>query len=137
MASFNKINSFVADLANKVHNFSSDSIKVALTASANAPVATNTVLANLTEISYTNCSTRAVTTTSSTQTSGVYSYIAVDLTLTASGTVGPFRYVVLYNDTASSKQLIGWYDYGSNITLANGDTFKIDFDNTNGVFQLT
>ena len=102
-----------------------------------APVATNTVLANITEISYTNCSTRAVTTTSSTQTSGLYKLILVDLVLTASGTVGPFRYVVLYNDTAGSKQLIGWYDNGSAATLGNGDTFTIDFSAANGVIQIT
>ncbi len=136
MATFQKINSFVADVANKVHNLGSDSLTVALTATANAPVATNTVLANLTEISYTNCSTRTITTTSSTQSSGTYKLILVDLVLTASGAVGPFQYVVIYNNTAGSKQLIGWYDYGSAVTLANGDTFTIDFDNVNGVLQL-
>src|ERR1035438_503043 len=111
MASFNKINSFVADIANKVHNLGSDSLTVALTDTA--PVATNTVLANITEISYTNISTRAISTTSSTQSSGTYKLILAALTLTASGAVGPFRYVVVYNNTAGSKQLIGWYDYGS------------------------
>lgn len=136
MATFNKFNSFSAALANKVHNFASDTITVALTAAANAPVATNTVLANLTQVSYTNLSTRVVTTTSSTQTSGTYSYIAADLTLTASGNVATFRYVVLYNATATNSELIGWYDSGSDRVLVNGDTFKIDFDNSNGVFQL-
>lgn len=135
MASYNKFNSFVADVANKVHNLGSDALKVALTDSA--PVATNTVLANITEISYTNLSTRAITTTSSTQASGLYKLILAVLTLTASGAVGPFRYVVIYNDTAGSKQLIGWYDYGAEITLANGDTFTVSFDQTNGLLQLT
>lgn len=135
MATLNKFNIFVADLANKKHNLGADQLTVALTNSA--PVATNTVLANITEISYTNCSTRNITLTSSTQTSGTYSLILVDLTLTASGVVGPFRYVVVYNSTASGGPLIGWYDYGSDITLSNGDTFLLNFDNTNGVFQLT
>lgn len=134
MATLNKINTFVLDVAQKVHNLGSDSLKVALTNTL--PVASNTVLANIAEISYTNCSTRAVTTTSSTQTSGTYKLILADLTLTASGVVGPFRYVVLYNDTASSKQLIGWWDYGVSLTLQSGDTFLIDFDNVNGVFTF-
>jgi hypothetical protein len=110
---------------------------VALTAAANAPVAANTVLANLTQISYTNCSTRNITTTSSAQTSGTYKLVLQDLTLTASGgSVGPFRYVVIYNDTAAADELIAFYDYGSEITLASGETFTIDFDGTNGFLQL-
>jgi len=137
MASFNKFQSFVAAAANKVHNLGSDSLKVAMTAAANAPVNTNTKLADLTEISYTNCSTRAVTVSSSTQSGGTYKLVCADLTLTASGAVGPLRYVVLYNDTATNKELIAWWDYGSEITLANGDTLLVDFDGTNGVFQLT
>jgi hypothetical protein len=136
MASFNKFQSFVAALANKVHNLSSDSLKIALTATANAPVNTNTQLSNLTEISYTNLSARGVTTSSSTQSGGTYKLICNDLVLTASGAVAAFQYVVLYNDTATNKELIGWWDYGSALTLANGETFTIDFDGTNGVFQL-
>ena len=137
MATFNKFNSFVEALAEKSHNLGSDTLTVALTAAANAPVATNTVLANLTQISYTNCSTRAITTSSSAQSSGTYKLVLTDLTLTASGgTVGPFRYVVIYNDTATNDELIGWYDYGSDITLANGETLTIDFDGTNGLLQI-
>lgn len=137
MASFNKFNSFVEALAEKTHNLGSDTLTVALTAAANAPVATNTQLSNLTQVSYTNCSSRAVTTTSSAQTSGTYKLVLADLTLTASGgTVGPFRYVVLYNDTATNDELIGWYDYGSDITLASGETLLIDFDGSNGVLTI-
>ena len=137
MATFNKFNCFVEDLAEKKHNLGSDTLTVALTAAANAPVATNTVLANLTQISYTNCSTRAITTSSSAQSSGTYKLVLTDLVLTASGgTVGPFRYVVIYNDTATNDELIGWYDYGSDITLANGETLTIDFDGTNGLLQI-
>lgn len=135
MATFNKINAFVADIANKVHNLSSDQLTVALTDSA--PVATNTVIANITQISYTNCSTRNITTSSSTQTLGTYKLILNNLTLTASGTVGPFRYIVIYNSTAGSGNLICWYDYGSEITLNNTDTLAINFDATNGLLQLT
>jgi hypothetical protein len=136
MASFNKINSFVENLAEKVHNLQSDTLTVALCAAANAPVATNTVLANLTQASYTNLSSRACTVSSSAQTSGTYKLVVNDLVLTASGAVGPFRYVVLYDDTATNDELIGWYDYGSDISLATGETFTVDFDGTNGVLQL-
>lgn len=137
MATFNKFNSFVEALAEKSHNLGSDTLTVALTAAANAPVASNTVLANLTQASYTNCSTRAITTSTSAQTSGTYKLVLTDLVLTASGgTVGPFRYVVIYNDTATNDELIGWYDYGSDITLASGETLTIDFDGSNGVFTL-
>lgn len=136
MATFNKFNSFVEAAMEKVHNLGSDQLVVALTAAANAPVATNTVLANLTQITYTNLSSRNVTTSSSAQTSGTYKLVLTDLVLTASGAVGPFRYVVLYNDTATNDELIGWWDYGSDVTLANGETFTIDFDGTNGVIQV-
>jgi hypothetical protein len=128
MATFNKFNSFVEALAEKVHNLGSDQLTIALTNSA--PVATNTQLSNITEISYTNCSSRNVTTVSSSQTSGTYSLVTSDLVLTATGTVGPFRYVVLYNNTATNDELIGWYDYGSSITLASSETFTIDFGAT-------
>ena len=139
MATFNKFNQFTEDLAKGVHNLSTGALTVALCAAANAPVATNTVLANLTQISYTNLSSRLVTTTSCVQTSGVLKLILADLVLTASGSVGPFRYVVLYNDTPTSPAdpLIGWYDYGSDLTLLSGETFTIDFDNVNGAITLT
>lgn len=136
MAAYNKFRSFVEAVAEKVHNLGADTLKIALTNAANAPVATNTVLANLTEIAYTNLSARTVTITSSSQTSGTYKLVLQDLVLTASGAVAPFRYVVLYNDTATNKELIAWWDYGSEVTLANGDTFTLDFDGTNGVLQI-
>jgi hypothetical protein len=132
MASFNKFNQFVEDLAKGVHNFTSDStctITVALTAAANAPVAGNAVLADLTQISYTNLSTRVITGAGCEQSSGTVTFSATDLVLTASGAVATFRYVVLYNDdpTSPADPLIGWYDFGSDLTLANGDTLTIDF----------
>lgn len=135
MASYNKFNAFVSDIANKKHNLGSDQLTIALTNTL--PTAANAVLADLTQISYTNLSSRNITTTSSTQTSGTYSLILADLTLTASGAVATFRYVVIYNSTASGGPLIGWYDNGSGVTLANADTFTIDFDNVNGLLQIT
>jgi hypothetical protein len=140
MATFNKFQQFVEDVAEKVHNLGSDTLTIALCAAANAPVATNTVLANLTQISYTNCSARAITTTSSAQTTGTYKLVLQDLVLTASGgDVAAFRYVVIYNDTPTSPAdpLIGWYDYGASVTITNGNSFTIDFDGTNGVLQIT
>lgn len=136
MATFNKFNQFVEDVAEKVHNLGSDALVVAL--SNVAPAAGNSVLVNITEISYTNLSARTVTTSSSVQTSGTYKLVCADLVLTASGAVATFRYVVLYNDTptAPADPLIGWWDYGSGVTLANGETFTVDFDGTNGVLQL-
>ncbi|MBA2347475.1 MAG: hypothetical protein H0V81_04200 [Solirubrobacterales bacterium] len=138
MATFNKFDAFVENLAEGVHNLQTGAITVALTAAANAPVATNTVLANLTQVAYTNLSARVVTITSSAQASGTYKLIGTDLVLTATGAVATFRYVVLYNDTPTSPAdpLIGWYDYGSDVTLANGETFTIDFDGTNGILSL-
>lgn len=98
---------------------------------------TNTVLANLTQIAYTNLSTRNITTVSSAQTTGTYKLVLQDLVLTSTGgPTGPFRYIVIYNDTAASDQLIAWYDYTSSITLQDGETFTIDFDGTNGFLQL-
>jgi hypothetical protein len=137
MATFNKFNSFVEALAEKVHNLGSDDLKVTFTAAANAPVATNTVLANLTQITLTYVDDQALTVSSSSQTDGTYKLIVADKVVTATGgTVGPFRYVVIYNDTATNDELIGWYDYGSEITLAAGETFTIDLNATNGLLQL-
>ncbi len=129
MAVFNKFNAFTEDIAEGVHNLQTGAITVALTAAANAPVAANSVLANLTQVAYTNLSARVVTVSASSQTAGVYSMVGTDLVLTASGAVATFRYVALYNDTptAPADPLIGWYDYGSDVTLANGETFTIDF----------
>lgn len=117
-------------MAEKVHDLGADTLTVALCAAANAPVATNTVLANLTQISYTNLSARTLTVTGSSQTTGTYSLVITDKVLTASGgTVGPFRYAVIYNDTPTSPAdpLICWFDYGSDITLADTETFTLDF----------
>ena len=134
MAAFNKFNSWVEYMTEGA-NIGSDQFTVALTNSA--PVATNTVITDITEISYTNCSARTITTASSAQSSGTQKLTLTDLTLTASGgSVGPFRYVVIFDDTLAGDPLVGWYDYGSSITLASTETLLIDFDGTNGFITV-
>jgi hypothetical protein len=124
-------------LAEKVHNLGADTLTIALTSSANAPISSTTQLSNLTQISYTNLSSRVLTTSASSQTSGTYKLVINDLVLTASGgSVAPFQYVVIYNDTATNDELICWFDYGSSVTLANGETLTLDFDGTNGLLQI-
>lgn len=140
MASFNKFQAFSENLAEKVHSLSADTLKVMLTNTA--PVNTNSVRADLTEISagngYTAGGTQA-TVSASAQTSGTYKLTLADVVFTASGgSIGPFRYAVLYNDTPTSPAdpLIGWWDYGSSVTLADTETFTVDFDASNGVLTL-
>lgn len=132
MAVFNKFQQFAEDLGKGVHNFTSDatcSVTVALTTNANAPVATNSILANLTEIAYTNLSSRVVTGITWEHTTGTAHMTATDLVLTASGAVATFRWAALYNDdpTSPADPLIGFYDYGSDVTLASAETFTFDF----------
>lgn len=138
MATFNKFNSFVEALAEKVHNLGSDTLKILLTNSA--PSASNTVKANLTEISAGNGYTAggtAATVSSSSQTAGTYKLVLADVVFTASGgSIGPFRYAVLYNYTASNDELIGWWDYASSLSVADSETFTVDADPTNGVLTL-
>ena len=134
MASFNKVNSFVEAIAEKVHNLGSDQLVVALTNTAHT--STWTQLSDLTEVSYANLSSRNITTSTSAQTAGTYKLVLTDLTLTATGAVGPFRYIYIYNDTATNDELIGYYDYGSEVSMINGDTFTCDFDASNGVLTI-
>ena len=128
MATYNKFNSFVEALAEKVHNLGSDTLKVALSNASNAPSASADVkLADITTVSVANLDSVTLTVSSSSQTSGTYKLVVADKTMTASGAVGPFRYVIFYNDTAANDELICFFDYGSEVTLASGDTFKLDF----------
>jgi hypothetical protein len=135
MVAFTKLNGFVEHLAEGVHNLQTGALTLALSNTApgseSTPPTGSTaacILANVTQISYTNCSSRVLTTNSSAQSAGTYSLGIANLTLTASGTVGPFRYVYVYNDTPTSPAdpLIGYYDYGSSITLASAETFTFD-----------
>ena len=119
-------------------NLGSDTLKVALTNSA--PLATYNQLSQITQISGTNGYTTggtAATISSSAQTSGTYKLVLADVVFTASGgSIGPFQYAVLYDDTATNDELIGYWDYGTNITLTNGNTFTVDFDPSTGVLTI-
>lgn len=139
MASFNKFNAFVADVANKVHNLGSDTLKIMLTDTA--PVATNTVKSNITEITAANGYTAGGTAagiSTSTQSSGTYKLIpSGNVVFTASGgSIAQFRYAVIYNSTAAGANLIGWWDYGAEVNVTTGNTFTVSLDGTNGILQL-
>jgi hypothetical protein len=138
MAAFTKVNSLTEALAEKVHNLGADSLVVFMCAAASAPLVTYTQLSQVTQISYTNLSSRAITTSSSSQSSGVYKLILTDWVGTASGgPVAGFRYPGIYNDTATNDEILGFYDYGSDLVLASGETFTMDFDGSNGALSLT
>jgi hypothetical protein len=135
MAVFNKFDSFVEAVAEKLHDLGADQLVIAL--SNVAPIATNTQLSNITQVAYTNLSTRNLTRTSSTQTSGLYKLVIADITLTSTGgSTGPFRYITIYNDTSTNDLLIGWYDYGTSLTLNSGESLAVDFDGTNGLLTI-
>lgn len=131
MASFVKYEVFSENLAEKVHNLDADTLKVMLSNAA-PNVATHNVRADSTELStgggYTSGGTDTQNATS--RTGGTTSVTGVDVVFTASGgTIGNFRYVILYNDTPTSPAdpLIGYWDYGSSITLNDTETFTVDF----------
>jgi len=143
MASFTKVNDFVVNLANAM-DLDADTLIVALsntdpTSGTDVTADGNGILANVSQISYTNLSSRTLANVTSTQSSGTYKLSADDLTLTASGgSVAAFRYIVVYDDTPTSPAdpVIGYYDYGTSLTLNDGDTFTIDIG-SNGILTLT
>ena len=136
MATFNKFNDFTEQLIRGVHDWDAHTFKIALTNTApNAadvslltgsshppPAAANGYTAGGTATTITISETTGTTTVSGTQ---------VVFTATAGG-IGPFRYAILYNDTATSPAdaLIGWWDYASSITLADTETYTVKFSNT-------
>ncbi len=128
---------FIEKIAEKVFNIGGDTLVVALCAAAHPPSTANAVLTDLTVISYTNLSARGVTITSSAQTAGVYKLVLAEKVLTASGNVAAFRYVVLYDDTAASDDLIGYIDYGEDMAMIDTETFTITFHPTNGALTFT
>jgi hypothetical protein len=136
MATYNKFNSFPQKLTDKAIAMNADTFKFML--SNTAPVATNAVKTDITQISGVNGYTTDGTATTITESaaSGTVTEKGTAVTWTASGgSIGPLRYVVFYDSTTSD--LIGWWDYGSSITLNSGDTFTVTPDATNGIFQLS
>jgi hypothetical protein len=130
MAAYTKFQQAIEDFYHKVHKCDTDTFQVALCNNANPPsVSLDAVLADIVQIAYTNLSTQVITTTSSGQTTGNFSLVFDDLTLTASGTVAAFQYVVVFNQTSATPDdaLIGFFDYGSDLVLSNGESLTIDF----------
>jgi len=138
VATYQKFNAFVENVAEKVFNLGSDTLKVMLTLTA--PVATNSQKSDLTEIAAGNgysAGGTATTISSSAQSSGTYKLVITDVVFTASGgSFANFRYAVLYDDTATNKELIGFWDYGATLTLTDGNSFTVDFSAANGVIQI-
>jgi hypothetical protein len=138
MATFTKFESFVEALAEKKHDLGADTLKVMLTLTA--PIASNSVKANLTEIAAGNGYTAggtAAALTSSSQTSGTYKLVLGDVTFTASGgSIANFRYAVLYNDTAANDELIGFWDSGATQTITTGNSFVWDADPSTGILTI-
>ena len=139
MATFNKFQDFSEQLVLGIYDFDTNVFKVMLTNVA--PVATNTVKANLTEISAGNGYTAGGNTTTITvsETTGTTTVSGTQVVFTASGgTMATFQYVVLYNDSATNKNLVGWWDNGSTVSLADTETFTVKFSNTSpgAIFTL-
>jgi len=141
VAAFNKYFTFIDELSKAGHNLQTAVFKCALTNTAptqasdtvwNTTVAPAPAAAN----NYT-AGGNSLTTSSATTTSGVFKLVLADTVFTATaGGIGPFRYAILYNSSATNKS-VGYYDYGSSITLNDTETFTVDFDAANGVLTLT
>lgn len=134
MAAFNKYQSFVVELGKGTHKLhaAGDTLKIALTNTA-PNAATHTVRADITELATANGYTQNAAgldiQNDYTGSGGTGTLTAVDVVITASGgTIGPFRYIVAFNDTPTSPAdpLIGWWDYGSSLTLNDTETFTWD-----------
>ena len=140
MATFNKFRAFVEAIGQKKLNLNTDQLNVLLTNTT--PVVTNSIYADIsgTELANGNgyvTGGQQVTNNTYTQTAGVGKLVGDDVTWTATGSMGPFRYVVLYDVTATNKDLIGWWDRGVSVTLVAPDTFTSDFDQSAGILTIT
>jgi hypothetical protein len=143
MVAFVKFHTFVDEMSKAGHNLQTAVFKVALTNTAPTPL-TDTVWNTTVYPAPAAANGYAaggitLTTTSATTTAYVFKLVLADtsppFTATAGG-IGPFRYVILYNSSATNK-VVGYYDYGSSITLADTETFTVDFDPTTGAVQMT
>lgn len=137
MATFYKFYQFIEDLHEKVHNLGADSLKMLLTNDAPNQSTWGQKSDVTGELSTANGYTAGgvtLTVTSSSQSAGLYTLIANDPTWSATGSIGPFRYAVLYNDSASNDELIGYVDFNYSITLSNGQTFTVDLSQVTGFY---
>jgi len=131
MAAYNKFLDFTEQQLIGTHDWDTNVFKIMLTNVA--PVNTNTIKANLTEISAGNGYTAGGTATTITvsETAGTATVQGTQVVFTASGgSIATFQYAVLYNDTAPNKNLVAWWDNASAVNLASGDTFTVKFNNT-------
>lgn len=138
MATMQKIPDFAEQVLRGVHNFGSHTFKVALTNTA--PAASAAVLADITQVSGGSYPAGGylLDTVVLSETAGAAKVTIADEVITAGGgPVGPLRFAVIYNDTAAGKPLVGYVDYGTSITLADGETLTLDFDPDAGVLTLT
>ena len=134
MATYNKFNNFVKDLAEKKHDLNADQLNVYLS-NATPSATLDFVKADLAEIGTGNgySADGADTQNTGAVSTGTYTVTGTKVVFTASGgTIGPFQYVVLMNVTQTSplKPLIAWWDYASALTLQNGETFSVKFNNS-------
>ena len=138
MPAFQKIPDFVEQVLRGVHSFGSHAFKVAL--STTVPGASAAALADISQVSggaYT-AGGYLLDAVVLSETAGTAKVTIADEVITASGgTIGPLRFAVVYNDTASGKPLVGYCDYGSSITLNEGETLTLDFDPAAGVLTLS
>jgi hypothetical protein len=138
LALYNKIDQFAADIGLAVHNLSTNQLTFAMTTLANKPISSaDLVLGDITQISYNGLSSRNITTTSFSQSSGLATLIIQDLVISATASIADFGTIVLYNNTASSDPLISWWEFAADVTtMENGDTLTVDSDQTNGVMTI-
>ena len=138
---FIKFHAFVEAMAKGKHNLEvpgsgGDTLKLALCNASNAPASTDSIYSDLTVIDMTNIDSNTLVISTSAQTSGKFILKCNNKTMTATGGAVPtFRYIVIYNDSATNKDLIGYYDYGENVTLEENHIFTVQFDQTNGVIN--
>jgi len=133
MAGYNKFNDFVEQLCLAIHNLNTHTLKVALARSTDPPVATDTILANITQPTGTGYAPVDTLNTLAESPAGTATLTGTKCVFTAgAGDWLSFRYVILYNDDATSPAdaLISWWDYASDLTLGNGETFSVKFNNS-------
>ena len=142
MVAYNKFNGFTQDVSDGVHNFKTGGATYKVMLTNTAPVATNHLYGDIsaTEVAngggYTTGGIASAMSDSS--ASGTEKVLATNVVWTGSGGgMGPFRYAVVYLSSDANKELVCWFDNGSSVTLAAGDTFTVAFDATNGLFQMT